>query len=149
MQSDGVEFGVTHGGRAMICDEMGLGKTVQGIMVSVLVSARLRWLACCPDGSRLQIMRHYEKEWPLLIICPSSVRYNWAEELSRWLPDLEPRHLNVIQNGNNDRIMNPEVKVHIITFQLMANAKLAAAIAAQYPLARALCARAMPGTLQR
>ena len=78
-------------------------------------------------------MRHYEKEWPLLIICPSSVRYNWAEELSRWLPDLEPRHLNVIQNGNNDRIINPEVRVHIITFQLMIKEKLAAAIAAQYP----------------
>ena len=44
-------------GRALIADDMGLGKTLQAICV-----------AC-----------YYRKEWPLLVICPSSVRTAWAE----------------------------------------------------------------------
>ena len=26
--------------------------------------------------------------WPLLVVCPSSVKYNWRAELARWLPEL-------------------------------------------------------------
>lgn len=41
----------------MIADDMGLGKTIQAIC-----------LAC-----------YYREEWPLLIIVPSSVRFDWAQ----------------------------------------------------------------------
>ena len=50
-------------GRALIADDMGLGKTLQAICV-----------AC-----------YYRKEWPLLVICPSSVRTAWAEVSSSGL----------------------------------------------------------------
>lgn len=40
----------------MIADEMGLGKTLQGLAV-----------AC-----------YFSSEWPLLIVCPSSLRFSWC-----------------------------------------------------------------------
>ena len=41
---------------------MGLGKTFQGLAVA----------AC------------YKEDWPLLIICPSSMRMSWQAELQTW-----------------------------------------------------------------
>ncbi|GAX73093.1 hypothetical protein CEUSTIGMA_g546.t1 [Chlamydomonas eustigma] len=62
-QRDGVIFGLRRGGRVLIADEMGLGKTVQG---------------CA-------LLRCYQEEWPALIICPSSLRGQWADALKQWL----------------------------------------------------------------
>ena len=46
-------------GRILLADEMGLGKTV----------------------TSLAIMTYYMKEWPLLILCPSSLRHTWPAEI--------------------------------------------------------------------
>ena len=50
-------FAIQRNGRAMLADDMGLGKTVQAIAIAT----------------------YYCKEWPLLIVCPSSVRLVWAQ----------------------------------------------------------------------
>lgn len=50
-------FSIARGGRVLIADDMGLGKTLQAIAV----------------------MSHYRSDWPLLVVCPSSVRLTWAE----------------------------------------------------------------------
>lgn len=50
-------------GRLMIADEMGIGKTLQS-------------LACAMS---------YERDWPLLIICPSALKHVWYEEIRKWL----------------------------------------------------------------
>ena len=50
-------FGISHNGRVLIADDMGLGKTIQ---------------ALCIAG-------YYRREWPLLIVVPSSVRFAWKE----------------------------------------------------------------------
>ena len=50
-------FGVMKNGRVLIADDMGLGKTIQAIC-----------LAC-----------YYRNEWPLMVIVPSSVRFDWAQ----------------------------------------------------------------------
>ena len=78
-QREGVEYVVSHGGRALIGDEMGLGKTIQAIAVAA----------------------QYKDEWPVLIICPSSVRLSWQDEILRWLPtDLIREHqIQVVVNG--------------------------------------------------
>ena len=44
-------------GRCLIADDMGLGKTLQAIAV----------------------VSYYRNEWPLLIVCPSSLKILWAE----------------------------------------------------------------------
>ena len=56
---------------------MGLGKTIQAIAVAY----------------------YYKEEWPLLIVVPSSLRYVWIEELEKWLPDLLPQDINLVQGG--------------------------------------------------
>ena len=50
-------FAVHNGGRVLIADDMGLGKTLQALCI-----------AC-----------YYRREWPLLIVVPSSVRFAWRD----------------------------------------------------------------------
>ncbi|XP_060113100.1 DNA annealing helicase and endonuclease ZRANB3 [Heteronotia binoei] len=75
-QKKGIIFAIEKSGRCMIADEMGLGKTIQAIAVSY----------------------HYKNEWPLLIVVPSSLRYPWADEIEKWIPDLSPEDIVIIQN---------------------------------------------------
>lgn len=62
-QIEGVNHCEYHNGRALIADEMGLGKTVQA----------LAWLQYRKDLKKI------------LIVCPSSLKDNWEEEISIWL----------------------------------------------------------------
>jgi SWI/SNF-related matrix-associated actin-dependent regulator of chromatin subfamily A-like protein 1 len=64
-QADGIEFGLRKYGRCLIGDEMGVGKTLQALSIA--------WL-------------YRFKDWPLLILAPSSLKLQWRDELLRWLP---------------------------------------------------------------
>lgn len=70
-------FAIKKRGRALIADEMGLGKTLQAISVCL----------------------YYRDEWPCLIIVPSSVRLQWAEQFERWVPGLSGDDVNVVMSG--------------------------------------------------
>lgn len=63
----------------ILADDMGLGKTLQSItyMVSVLTEIRI------------------EKQ-PILIVCPSSVTYNWLNEINKFSPSIHA----VVMDGN-------------------------------------------------
>jgi SWI/SNF-related matrix-associated actin-dependent regulator 1 of chromatin subfamily A len=63
-QRTGVEF-LARKDRALLADDMGLGKTVQV-------------LAALPFGARV------------VVVCPASLKLNWAAECRRWRPDLVP-----------------------------------------------------------
>ncbi|XP_024150286.1 DNA annealing helicase and endonuclease ZRANB3 isoform X1 [Oryzias melastigma] len=78
-QREGVEFALSLNGRCMIADEMGLGKTVQAIAVAYA----------------------YRQEWPLLVVVPSSLKYPWIEELERWIPELQPGDINLVENKSH------------------------------------------------
>lgn len=52
-------FAISRNGRLLLSDDMGLGKTIQAICIAA----------------------YYRKEWPLLVVTPSSVRFTWAEVL--------------------------------------------------------------------
>ncbi|KAM8722201.1 DNA annealing helicase and endonuclease ZRANB3 isoform 1-T5 [Acanthopagrus schlegelii] len=78
-QREGVEFALSKNGRCMIADEMGLGKTVQAIAVAYA----------------------FRKEWPLLVVVPSSLKYPWIEEMERWIPELQPGDINLVENKSH------------------------------------------------
>lgn len=59
-QKKGIEFGISRFGRVLIGDEMGVGKTIQALSIAYL----------------------YKKDWPLLILAPSSLRYTWKDEIA-------------------------------------------------------------------
>ncbi|XP_074158000.1 DNA annealing helicase and endonuclease ZRANB3 isoform X2 [Sminthopsis crassicaudata] len=75
-QKDGITFALKRDGRCMVADEMGLGKTIQAIAIAYF----------------------YKHEWPLLIVVPSSLRYPWTEEIEKWIPELGPHEIIIIQN---------------------------------------------------
>lgn len=66
-QKAGAEFLYT-AQHALLGDDVGSGKTIQ-----VLAAARMR-----------------QDSLPALVICPSSVKRNWAREAARWFPECEP-----------------------------------------------------------
>jgi len=61
-QPIGVEF-LARRHRAILADDMGLGKTVQALLAA-------------------------DEGQGLLVVCPQSCKYNWAEEVEKWRPDL-------------------------------------------------------------
>ncbi|XP_006834663.1 PREDICTED: DNA annealing helicase and endonuclease ZRANB3 [Chrysochloris asiatica] len=89
-QKDGIIFALRRDGRCMVADEMGLGKTIQAIAIAYF----------------------YKAEWPLLIVVPSSLRYPWTEEIEKWIPELGPEEIHVIQNKTDvGRISTSKVAV--------------------------------------
>jgi len=59
-QTVGVDFGIRVK-RCLIADQMGLGKTIQGMGVALGVN-----------------------KWPILVVCPKSLRLNWSKEWDVW-----------------------------------------------------------------
>jgi SNF2 family DNA or RNA helicase len=96
-QLEGAHFGLLRGGRCLIADEMGLGKTLQAIMIAY----------------------QYISEWPLLVVCPSSIRFVWKEQLSRWLGGLiDPtKDVQVITKGKE--IPRKDAKIVIVPYILL------------------------------
>uniref|UniRef100_A0A8C7KU52 Zinc finger RANBP2-type containing 3 n=1 Tax=Oncorhynchus kisutch TaxID=8019 RepID=A0A8C7KU52_ONCKI len=88
-QKEGVKFALSKNGRCMIADEMGLGKTVQAISVAYA----------------------YRQEWPLLIVVPSSLKYPWIEEMERWIPELNPGDINLVETKSDTGISSSKVTV--------------------------------------
>lgn len=110
-QVDGVKFLEKRKGRGVIADEMGLGKTIQAIA----------WLKLNQDAR------------PAVIICPASVKLNWAREVQKWvghsnlyvihgMPDKDGRKLQykihqVDQAGKDD----PKGEIIILNYDIFAN----------------------------
>jgi len=44
----------------------------------------------------------YKGDWPLLIIAPSSLRYTWKDEISKWIPTLNPeKDIQMFKTGKD------------------------------------------------
>jgi SNF2 family DNA or RNA helicase len=96
-QKDGVKFGLKKHGRCLIADEMGIGKTIQALCIAKL----------------------YEDDWPVLIICPGSVKYSWKNEIQLRL--LIPEKKIQIINSSKTKIKNQNVNFYIISYDLCRN----------------------------
>lgn len=62
----------------ILADEMGLGKTLQAL--AFIQSVRYPQPALTPPAPASQL--------PVLVVCPTSLVYNWADEASRFTPSL-------------------------------------------------------------
>lgn len=58
----------------------------------------------------------YRIEWPLLIVCPSSVRFTWRSAVIRWMPSIPEEDILVITSGKDSL----EGQVIIISYDLLA-----------------------------
>ena len=77
-QRAGLVYMLSKNGRVLLGDDMGLGKTPQGIAMA----------------------RHYQSDWPLVVIAPSSLVLNWKKEIMLWLPDIKSSDITVIKKGS-------------------------------------------------
>ena len=80
-------------GRFLLGDEMGVGKTIQALS-----------LACV-----------YKRDWPLLIICPKSLKLTWKEEIKKWLPFLT-NEIHLIDTGRCT--VNVDKLIHITSYEI-------------------------------
>ncbi|CAI2378561.1 unnamed protein product [Moneuplotes crassus] len=93
-QLEGIKFGIEHHGRCLIGDEMGVGKTIQALGIACL----------------------YKEDWPLLIVVPSSLRFNWRDEILKWLDHILPHEIQIISRGNQE--FDPGAKIFITSYDL-------------------------------
>ena len=95
-QKDGINFGLERKGRILLADEMGVGKSIQAIGISLL----------------------YKENWPVLIICPSSLKLVWRDEIFKWIPDINKDKINIqIFKTSKDQFKNGE-KFYIMSYDL-------------------------------
>lgn len=85
-QRAGVEYMQTQGGRVLVGDDMGLGKTMQAI-------------------SFLEV----SGDFPCLVVCPASLKYNWRNEFDRWAP-AHHGHITIL-NGKSSEVGGAHVVI--------------------------------------
>ena len=97
-QRDGVEFIEDKDGRCLIADDMGLGKTAQAL-------------------SYLQL--HPEMR-PAVIVCPASLKLNWAREVQMWVTKRRSVHVIEGKPSKYDSEFLPESDIYIINYDILA-----------------------------
>ena len=95
-QIEGVKFGIEHHCRFLLADEMGVGKTIQAISLAYI----------------------YRDSWPVLIVCPGSMKYLWKGEIQTWL-GLKDHRINML-NRSKQKI-SKEAYFYIISYDLVRN----------------------------
>ena len=102
-------------GKILLADEMGLGKTI----------------------TSLAIMTNYFGEWPLLVLCPASLRHTWPAEIEKFLPTLSPSSIYVVQGFDDADFFRNEnkrkrIKVVVATYSLLQHRSASAKVLAQF-----------------
>jgi SWI/SNF-related matrix-associated actin-dependent regulator 1 of chromatin subfamily A len=57
----------------------------------------------------------YQSEWPLVIYCPSFVKYHWRYEVLKWLPSINLRAIQIVQNERE--LIRDSSSVVIVTYE--------------------------------
>lgn len=106
-QKEGIRFAFERG-RSIIADEMGLGKTIQAIGTAELLRR---------EGLAEQI----------LIVCPTSLKYQWQREIERFTKDTDhsPEHpLTLVIEGNplkRKEQYASDIPYKIVSYNCMSN----------------------------
>ena len=73
---------------------MGVGKTIQAISIAKI----------------------FEKEWPVLVITPSSLKHTWKHEILKWLKDIKENEIHILNNSKEQIFAN--AKFYILSYEL-------------------------------
>ncbi|CAN0484297.1 unnamed protein product, partial [Discosporangium mesarthrocarpum] len=73
---------------------MGLGKTLQALAV-----------ACA-----------YREDWPFLVVAPASLRKNWQQEATKWVPGLSAEGVQVVKDAKQG--VDDRAQVVIVSYDL-------------------------------
>lgn len=106
-QKEGIRFAFERG-RSIIADEMGLGKTIQAIGTA-------------------ELLRREGLAGQVLIVCPTSLKYQWQREIERFVKDTErpaDRPLTLVIEGNplkRREQFASDVPYKILSYNCMSN----------------------------
>ncbi|TKD69213.1 DEAD/DEAH box helicase [Pseudalkalibacillus hwajinpoensis] len=92
----------SYGFGGVLADDMGLGKTLQSITYIVSELASIR-----------------ERKNPVLIVCPSSLTYNWLNEILKFASDLRAVVIDGNQSKRENLQQNKEMDVIITSYPLL------------------------------
>ena len=95
-QKEGINFGIKKNGRVLIADEMGVGKTIQAIGISAI----------------------YQENWPVLILCPSSLKLVWRDEIKNWLSEINIKDNDIQVFKNSKENFKDNIKFYILSYDL-------------------------------
>lgn len=95
-QRKGVQFLERRNGRGLIADEMGLGKTIQA----------LAWLQLHPEAR------------PAIIVCPASLKLNWAKEIFHWMES--GTNVQMLHGTKPHLGEDPSNSILIINYEILA-----------------------------
>ena len=87
-----------YGFGGILADDMGLGKTLQ--VITVLLSER-------------------RKNKVSLVVCPTSLLYNWENEISRFAPKLVTQVISGLPDKRRELLNTPGVDVFITTYDML------------------------------
>jgi len=73
---------------------MGVGKTIQAISIAYL----------------------YRRDWPLLVICPSSLRLNWRDEILNWAKEVREDHIQIFNSSYDE--FNPKCLIYLVSYNI-------------------------------
>ena len=65
------------------------------------------------------VMSVYKDDWPVLIVTPASLKYNWKNEILMWLMELninEKRDIHIIKKTNEE--FKASAKFYIVSYDL-------------------------------
>ena len=87
-----------YGFGGILADDMGLGKTLQ--LISVLASDR-------------------KKDMPSIVVCPTSLLFNWENEISRFMPRLKTMVVSGLPEKRRELLKTPNIDVFITTYDML------------------------------
>jgi SNF2 family DNA or RNA helicase len=94
-QLKGVKYGIKQRGRILIGDEMGVGKTIQALALAAV----------------------YRHNWPCVIMCPASLKFNWKDEALMWLKGLvTPSEVVIMKTSSSPIYLT--TKILIVSYDL-------------------------------
>jgi len=87
-----------YGFGGILADDMGLGKTLQ--LISVLAHDR-------------------KKDAPSIVVCPTSLLFNWENEISRFMPRLRTMVVSGLPEKRRELLKTPNIDVFITTYDML------------------------------
>ncbi|KAG5484698.1 hypothetical protein LSCM1_06515 [Leishmania martiniquensis] len=97
-QVEGVKTALRWGGRILFADDMGVGKTMQALATVAALEA-----------------------YPLLIVCPSAVKFMWADLIEQYLHEqVQVDEIHMIHGANDALSVEARPKVVLVSYHMAA-----------------------------
>jgi len=97
-----------YGFGGILADDMGLGKTLQ--IIAVILSE---------NKTRNEKSGVGDASLPSLVVAPTSLMYNWENEIKRFAPELVTQVVSGFPDKRHELLKTPDVNVFITTYDML------------------------------